>query len=53
MGFQVFDESTKFMGMEDGEDMGRKSVKSKTKRDIFIISVLEVLGMRDSMEELD
>ena len=53
VGFQVFDESTKSMGMENREDMGRKSIKGKMKRDIFIISELEVLDTRDFIEELD
>lgn len=53
MKLKVFDESTKSMGVEDRKDMSRKNVKGEMKRDIFIISELEVLGMRDSMEKLD
>ena len=53
MKLKVFDESTKSMGVEDRKDMSRKNVKGEMKRDIFIISKLEVLGMRDSMEKLD
>ena len=41
------------MGMEDGENMSGKSIKSKEERDIFIVGELETLSTRDLMEKLD
>ena len=53
MRFKIFYEGTKSMGMENGKDMSRESIKSELKGNIFIIGKLKVLSTRDSMEQLD
>ena len=51
--FKIFYEGTKSVGMENGKDMSRESIKSELKGNIFIIGKLKVLSTRDSMEQLD
>ena len=41
------------MGVENGEDMGGKSVEGETKRDVRIVGKLELLGAGDSMKKVD
>ena len=53
MRFKIFYKGTKSMGMENGKDMSRESIKSELKGNIFIIGKLKVLSTRDSMEQLD
>ena len=53
VGLKVFNKHSKPIGMEDREDMSGKSIKSKVKRDIFIVGKLKMLSVRDPMEKLD
>ena len=53
MRFKIFYEGTKSVGMENGKDMSRESIKSKPKGNIFIVGKLKALSTRDSIEQLD
>ena len=53
MRFKIFYEGTKSVGMENGKDMSRESIKSELKGNIFIIGKLKALSTRDSIEQLD
>ena len=53
MGLKVFNECPKSMGMKNRENVGGESFKGETERDVLVIGNLELLGMGDSMEELN
>ena len=50
---KAFDECPKSMGVKNRENVGGKSFKGETKRDVLIVGKLEPLGMGDSMEKLN